>query len=81
MQRVLVSDLTPSDTGGYYDYEYTVDQGKGEITLIRQGQLKIRSLEFHDDGSVSIHHPTGYQTFSEDTEILLYTDHLPTGND
>ncbi len=79
--EILASELTPADVGGYYDYQYTVDQGKGEITLVRQGLIEIRSLEFHDDGSVTIHHPTGNQRFSEDAELILHTEHLPTGND
>jgi hypothetical protein len=80
MERILVTALTEADIGSYYDYEYLVDQGKGEITKIRQGLYEIRNVEHHPDGSVTIYNPNGPQRFSEDTYILLHTDNLPTGN-
>lgn len=81
MERILAASLTEADIGSYYDYEYLVDQGKGEITKVRQGLYEIQNLVHELDGSVTIFNFNGPQRFSESAEILLYTDDLPTGND
>lgn len=80
MEIITASDLTLDDIGKYYRYEYTVDQGKGEITLVNQGMLEIRNLHFLSDGRVEIFHPSGSQVFSANAEMKLYSHNLPTAN-